>query len=189
VVREAVAAGQHVFGENRIQEALAKMPEVGPGARWHFVGHLQLNKARHAVGAFELIHGLDDARLARELERRAATAGLRQRVLIEVNLAREATKHGVAAETLPALLDETARLEHLVLDGLMTIPPPVERAEESRPWFARLRELGERSAARLGRELPELSMGMTDDFEVAIEEGATLVRVGRAIFGERLPGA
>jgi pyridoxal phosphate enzyme (YggS family) len=184
-IREALAAGCDVFGENRIQEALAKMPDVGQGARWHFVGHLQSNKARHAVGAFELIHGVSDLRLARELDQRAAAAGLTQRVLVEVNLAREATKHGVAEEDLHALLDGMMRLEHLELEGLMAIPPPVERADESRPWFARLRELRDRSAARLERALPELSMGMTDDFEVAIEEGATLVRVGRAIFGER----
>ena len=186
-VRELLGCGQTRFGENRVQEALDKVPRVGPGAVWHLVGHLQRNKARHAVGAFELIHSVDDVRLARELDRRAAGAGIRQSVLLQVNLSRELTKSGVAEGDLPRLLDDVLPLEHLDLRGLMTIPPPVERAEESRRWFARLRELRDAAAIRAGCGLPELSMGMTGDFEVAVEEGATLVRVGRAIFGERGP--
>lgn len=184
-VRDAMSAGQAVFGENRVQEALGKIPEVGGAARWHLIGHLQRNKARHVVGAFELIHSLDGAGLARELDRRCATAGTAQPVLLQLNLSRESTKHGVGEAGLHALLDTVAELPRLELRGLMTIPPPVDDPEDNRRWFARLRELAERAAGRLGRPLPELSMGMTDDFEVAIEEGATLVRVGRALFGER----
>ncbi len=184
-IREALDAGQTVFGENRVQEALAKMAAVGEGARWHLVGHLQRNKAKHAVGAFELVHSVDDADLAREIDRRAAASGRVQPVLVQANLSLETTKSGAPEDALPALLDAVRALPHLDLRGLMTIPPPAEDPEASRRWFARLRELRDAAAARLGLPLPELSMGMTDDFEVAVEEGATLVRVGRAVFGER----
>ena len=185
VVRRAVSLGQNLFGENRIQEALPKMEEAGPEARWHFVGHLQTNKARQAVGRFELIHGVHDPGLVDELDRRAAAKGIVQGVLAQANLAGESTKHGAGEEGLDRLVEAAARAPHLDLRGLMIIPPPVDDPESSRRWFARLRGLRDRFADRLGRPLPELSMGMTDDFEVAIEEGATLVRVGRAIFGER----
>jgi pyridoxal phosphate enzyme (YggS family) len=184
-VRELLEAGHRLFGENRVQEALSKIPEVGPGPVWHLVGTLQRNKARHAVGVFDLIHGVDGRKLAVELDRRAAAAGLRQPILVQLNLSGEATKSGVSEDGLWPLLDEIAGLDHVDLRGLMTIPPPVQDPEQSRPWFAQLRELRDRAADHLGRPLPELSMGMTDDFEVAVEEGATLVRVGRAIFGER----
>lgn len=186
-IRELLACGHQRFGENRVQEALGKMPEVGPAARWDLVGHLQRNKSRHAVGVFELIHSLDSVALARELDRRAELAGRRQAVLIQVNVSGESTKYGVGEDGLVPLAELVARLPHLELRGLMTIPPPVERPEQSRPWFARLRELRDRVQRASGLPLPELSMGMTDDFEVAIEEGATLVRVGRALFGERPP--
>lgn len=184
-VRELLEAGHRLFGENRVQEALSKIPEVGPGAVWHLVGTLQRNKARHAVGVFDLIHGVDSRKLAVELDRRATAAGLRQAILVQLNLSGETTKSGVSEDDLWPLLDEITGLDHLDLRGLMTIPPPAPDPEQSRPWFAQLRELRDRAADRLGRPLPELSMGMTDDFEVAVEEGATLVRVGRAIFGER----
>ena len=184
-VRELVGCGHAVFGENKVQEALGKIPLVGPGARWHLVGHLQRNKARHAVGAFELIHSVDDIDLAREIDKRAAAAAMVQPLLVEVNVAGEATKEGVDENSLPELLDAILPLAHLDLRGLMCIPPPVERAEQARGWFARLCEIRDRESTRVGRPLPELSMGMTDDFEVAVEEGATLVRVGRALFGER----
>jgi len=184
-VREFLECGQRLFGENRVQEALAKIPEVGTGAVWHLIGPLQRNKARHAVGAFELIHGVDSLKLAAEVDRRAAAAGVRQRILIQLNLAEESSKSGAGETEMWPLVQGIAEMAHLDLQGLMTIPPPVARAEESRPWFARLRELRDRASRRLGRDLPELSMGMTCDFEVAVEEGATLVRVGRAIFGER----
>jgi pyridoxal phosphate enzyme (YggS family) len=184
-VREAVAAGQTIFGENRVQEALAKMPEVGAPALWHLVGHLQRNKAKHAVGAFALIHSIDDVELARELDRRSAAAGIVQAVLVQANLAEEATKSGVSDAGVIPLLEVAASLPNLDLRGLMIVPPLVADPGESRPWFARLRALRDLGSSRIGRPLSELSMGMTDDFEVAIEEGATLVRVGRAIFGER----
>ncbi len=188
-LREMLGCGHAVFGENRVQEALRKIPLVGPGARWHLVGHLQRNKARHAVGGFDLIHSVADVDLARELDRRAAAAGIVQPCLVEVNVAGEGTKEGVDEGGLPELLDAILPLEHLELRGLMCIPPPVEHAEQARGWFARLREVRDRAAARAGHALPELSMGMTDDFEVAVEEGATLVRVGRGLFGERARGA
>jgi PLP dependent protein len=185
VVTEAMAAGQTLFGENRVQEAQKKIVETGPGAAWHLIGHLQKNKAKHAVGTFELIHGIDDREVAYELDRRAEARSTTQPVLVQANLAGEETKRGAGEEGLMPLLDVVAGLHHLDLRGLMIIPPPVDDPERSRPWFRRLRELRDRAATRLTRPLPELSMGMTDDFEVAIEEGATLVRVGRAIFGER----
>jgi pyridoxal phosphate enzyme (YggS family) len=184
-IREALEAGQTLFGENRVQEAVAKMGEAGPAAHWHLVGHLQRNKAKQAVGAFELIHGVDDRELAVELSRRAGTRAVAQPVLVQVNLAGEPTKAGAGEAALLPLVEEIARLPHLELRGLMIIPPPADDPEASRLWFRRLRQLRDRAASALGRELPELSMGMTEDFEVAIEEGATLVRVGRAVFGER----
>ncbi len=184
-VRELVACGHSLFGENRVQEALEKIPEVGPGPRWHLVGHLQRNKARHATGVFELIHSLDSLALAAELDRRAAAAGIRQAVLVQLNLAVEGTKSGIVESDLGRFLDATGGLPALDVRGLMTMPPPAEDGEDSRRWFARLRGLREEASRRLGRPLPELSMGMTGDFEVAIEEGATLIRVGRALFGQR----
>jgi len=184
-VREALAAGQTLFGENRVQEALAKIEATGSGAQWHLVGHLQKNKARQAAGVFTLIHSVDSAELAAEIDRRAASRGILQPVLVQANLAGEASKAGANEDHLWPLIAAVAALPHLQLEGLMTIPPPVEDASLSRPWFRRLRELRDLAAERLGRPVPELSMGMTDDFEVAIEEGATLVRIGRAIFGER----
>jgi len=184
-VAEAMAAGQRLFGENRVQEALGKMAEAGPEAAWHLIGHLQKNKARHAVGAFELIHGLDDPELALELDRRASARSTTQPVLVQANLSREVGKSGTDEGGLMPLLTIAAGLPHLDVRGLMIIPPPVDDPELSRPWFRRLRELRDRASSLLERPLPELSMGMTDDFEVAIEEGATMVRVGRAIFGER----
>jgi len=184
-VQELLACGHRCFGENRVQEALAKIETVGPGPVWHLIGKLQRNKARHAVGVFDLIHGVDEIKLATELDRRAAASGRSQAILVQLNLSGETTKSGVAEDVLWPLFDAIAGLKNLDLRGLMTIPPPVERAEDARRWFSRLRELRDEASRRTGLGLPELSMGMTDDFEVAVEEGATLVRVGRAIFGER----
>jgi pyridoxal phosphate enzyme (YggS family) len=184
-VSELLHAGHHAFGENRVQEALAKIEAVGPGPTWHLVGHLQRNKARAAIGAFSLIHSVDDVELARELDRRSGAAGIVQQVLVQANLAGETTKHGADEAGVLPLAEAVARCPSLDLRGLMIIPPPTPRPEDARPWFRRLADLREAVAGRLGRPLPELSMGMTDDFEVAVEEGATLVRVGRAIFGER----
>jgi pyridoxal phosphate enzyme (YggS family) len=186
VVRELMACGHDLFGENRVQEALDKIAEVGPGAIWHMVGHLQRNKARHAVGAFELIHSVDSVALAREIDRRAAERGIVQPILLQLNLGAEQSKSGAGAGEVEALARAAAALPALELRGLMAIPPPGPSAAAARGWFAKLRELRDGCARQLGRPLPELSMGMTDDFEVAIEEGATLIRVGRALFGERL---
>jgi pyridoxal phosphate enzyme (YggS family) len=186
-IGELVNSGHTLLGENLVQEALRKIPRLGPEVRWHFVGHLQRNKARDVAGVFELIHSVDSERLAGELNRRAGRAGVRQAILVQVNLSQEASKFGVGEEELPGLLEAVAALDHLDIRGLMTIPPPVEHAEDSRPWFVKLRELRDRLAGTADLALPELSMGMTDDFEIAVEEGATLVRVGRAIFGERPP--
>jgi len=185
-LQEAIAAGQTLFGENRVQEALAKMPLVSSRARWHFIGHLQKNKIRQALRSFELLHSIDSLELAREVQRAAEEDGQRQRVLLEVNVAGEGSKFGFKPAALEiemeTLIADMPRLEVL---GLMAIPPFSPKPGDSRPYFAALRELRERLQETLRVGLPELSMGMSGDFEVAIEEGATLVRVGTAIFGER----
>jgi PLP dependent protein len=182
-IRAAAKAGARDFGENYVQEAIAKRAELADltEIRWHLIGHLQTNKAKTASSAFALIHSVDSVRLANALAR--AQPSPRVRALIEVNLAGEASKTGVAPNHVAAILD-VARGK-MEIAGLMTIPPPAANPDASRPWFARLRELRDRLAAQSGYTLSELSMGMTDDFEVAIEEGATIVRVGRAVFGER----
>jgi len=182
-IRAAYAAGAREFGENYVQEAAAKQDALADlgGLRWHLIGHLQTNKARDAANRFALIHSLDSARLASALGR--ARPAPRVAVLIEVNAAGEASKTGVAPANIERLI-EAARATVEIL-GLMTIPPPASDPERSRSHFAALRTMRDRLAATTGLALSELSMGMTDDFEVAIEEGATIVRVGRAIFGER----
>jgi len=177
LVRAALAAGATDFGENYVQEAVAKRAEVGAGGRWHLIGHLQRNKAARAVETFDCIQTVDSAALGTALARHAAEQQRTIHVLVEVRLGGEATKSGVDPEALPALLAEL-QSPALVVDGLMTVPPPGD-PEAARPHFRTLRALGERAGLR------ELSMGMSDDFEVAIEEGATMVRVGRAIFGAR----
>jgi pyridoxal phosphate enzyme (YggS family) len=151
------------------------------------IGHLQRNKAKQAVGRFELIHSVDNLALAAELDKRAGNAGVRQPVLVQINQAGELSKSGVAPDHLDTLVKAVLDSTNLELRGLMTIPPPVSDPEDARHWFRELREMRDRLQESHGRQLPELSMGMTDDFEVAIEEGATLIRVGRAIFGERPP--
>jgi PLP dependent protein len=183
VVRAAWEAGARDFGENYVQEALAKRAELADltDIRWHLIGHLQTNKAKTAASAFELIHSVDSLRLAEALARTQPSP--RVHALIEVNLGAEASKTGVAPDGVAAILD--AARGKIELDGLMTIPPPAPSVEAARPYFARLRELRDLLATQSGYALSELSMGMTDDFEVAIEEGATLVRIGRAVFGER----
>jgi PLP dependent protein len=184
VIAAAYGAGARDFGENYVQEADTKRAALGDlsGLRWHLIGHLQSNKARAAAAIFDLIHSLDSERLARALARTAQAR--RVRVLIEVNLVGEATKSGIAPAQAEALL-ESAR-EHVEILGLMAIPPPGGQPNSARACFASLRRLRDQLAARSGLALSELSMGMTDDFEIAIEEGATLVRVGRAVFGERM---
>jgi hypothetical protein len=183
-IRAAYQAGARDFGENYVQEAIAKRAGLADltEIRWHLIGHLQTNKARTAASAFTLIHSVDSIRLAEALAR--AQPSPRVHALIEVNLGGEASKTGVAPDSVTSILD--AACGKIEIDGLMTIPPPAPTAEAARPYFARLRELRDRLATQTGYALSELSMGMTDDFEVAIEEGATIVRIGRAIFGERV---
>jgi PLP dependent protein len=189
VVRAAYGAGQRIFGENRVQELVAKAPELPGAARWHHIGHLQKNKIRKLLPWCELIHGVDSVDLAREIERIAAEAGVFSRVLLQVNLAEETTKFGFPEREVVWVLRELADLTRLTVEGLMAIPPPVKNPEESRPRFRALRELRDRCEQDTGLPLPVLSMGMSGDYEVAIEEGATLVRVGSAIFGARPPMA
>jgi pyridoxal phosphate enzyme (YggS family) len=186
-IEEALALGQRVFGENYVQEALPKIRELGPGIEWHFIGHLQSNKARHVVGAFQMVQTLDRVSLAQELERRARAAGTPVDLLIQVNVAREESKSGAAVEDLERLLEEVVNLQWGRLRGLMTIPPLGRDPEEARPYFRGLWELRERFRRQVPPPhcLEELSMGMTGDLEVAVEEGATIVRVGTAIFGAR----
>lgn len=184
VIARAVAAGVTDLGENRAQELKDKTRAVGHGAvRWHFVGHLQTNKVRLVVG-IHLIHSVDRFGLGEAIARRALRLGIVQDVLVEVNVSGEATKHGVEPERAIALAEEIAGLQGVRVRGLMTMPPRPQTAEDSRPHYARLRELRDRLVAVLP-EAAELSMGMTRDFEAAVEEGATILRIGEAIFGAR----
>ena len=187
-VRAAAAAGVGLLGENYIQEARDKVAALADlPVSWHFIGHLQRNKAKYAVRLFDLIHSVDALKLARELDKEAAKRGKVQDVLIQVNTGKEASKSGVHAEEALALVREAGRLEHLAVRGLMTLPPYFDAPEKVRPYFRGLRRLRDRIAAEAlpGVSMEELSMGMTGDFEAAVQEGATLVRIGTAIFGER----
>lgn len=178
-IRAAVAAGLPALGENRVQEAKGKIEVLGRPVPWHFVGRLQTNKARDALLLFDLIQSVDRPELAQELHRRSVAAGRVVDVLVQVNLAGEATKGGFTPAELKRVLEALAGLPGLRLQGLMTIPPPVTDAEQSRGWFRQLAELRDEAG------LEHLSMGMSDDFEIAVEEGATIVRIGTAIFGPR----
>ena len=184
-VREAIEAGQILFGESRIQEVRAKIPELPSNLRWHFVGHLQKNKIRHALPLFEMVHSVDSLGLAQEMNRIAEEEGMHPRVLLEVNVAGEGSKFGFSPDKLSDQMEELLALPRLSILGLMTIPPLAEEAEASRKYFVQLRELRDRLQTEFRVDLAQLSMGMTQDFPVAVEEGATLVRVGTAIFGER----
>ena len=184
-VRAAHQAGQNVFGESRVQEARAKIPELPSSLRWHFVGHLQKNKIRHALSLFELFHSIDSLALAAEMNRMAEEEGLHPRVLLEVNVSGEGSKFGFSPEKLRAAMEPLLALPRLTVEGLMTVPPLAPEAETSRRFFAQLRELRDQLEKEFNLRLAELSMGMTNDFPIAIEEGATMVRVGTAIFGER----
>jgi pyridoxal phosphate enzyme (YggS family) len=172
IVREAVDAGQTLFGESKVQEARVKIPLLPSNLRWHFIGHLQKNKIRHALPLFEMIHSVDSLDLAQAIDRIAHENGLHPRILLEVNVAGEGNKFGFL-------------LPRLSIEGLMCIPPLAEEAETSRKYFVELRELRDALEREFQVKLPQLSMGMTNDYSVAVEEGATLVRVGTAIFGER----
>jgi hypothetical protein len=184
-IKAAADCGQIFFGENKVQEAKAKIPLCPGKLRWHFIGHLQSNKCRDAVDLFEMIQSVDSLPLAQEINKRAEQAARRMPVLLEVNVAGEASKFGYPPERLLAELKEINALPRLEIHGLMTVPPWSPEAEVSRPHFRRLRELKERAEEVLGVPLPHLSMGMSGDFEIAIEEGATIVRVGTALFGPR----
>lgn len=184
-VREAIEAGQTLFGESRVQEARAKIPLLPASLRWHFVGHLQKNKIRHALPLFEVFHSIDSLALAHEMNRIADEDGMHPRVLLEINVSGEGSKFGFKSETVRAEMESLLALPRLSIEGLMTIPPLAENAEASREFFAQLREFRDALEKEFDLKLPQLSMGMTTDFTVATEEGATLVRVGTAIFGER----
>ncbi len=186
-IREAIEAGVTILGENYVQEAREKIGEIGHGIQWHMIGHLQSNKAKYAIDLFDYIHSLDGIPLARELDRRAAQKGRMVRALVEVNLSGETSKFGVASGAVMELIHHVISLEHISIEGLMTMPPYFDEPEKARPFFIRLRELRDRIQKEgiEGVRMDELSMGMSGDFEAAIEEGATMVRVGTAIFGER----
>jgi pyridoxal phosphate enzyme (YggS family) len=185
-VDAAAAAGQRLFGENRVQEAAEKIPRVAnPGLEWHLIGHLQSNKARRAVELFDVVETVDSERIARSLDRCAAELGKVLPVLLEVNIGEEAQKSGVAVNDVVSLVHCVDNLPHLKLTGLMAIPPFDENPEASRPYFRRLAGLVREAESSLGRALPHLSMGMSHDFQAAVEEGATIVRVGTGVFGVR----
>ncbi|MBP9019914.1 MAG: YggS family pyridoxal phosphate-dependent enzyme [Syntrophobacterales bacterium] len=187
-ILEAIEAGVDIIGENYVQEGKRKIEKLGKrGVEWHLIGYLQSNKAKYAVRIFDMIHSVDRSSLAQEIDRRAGMAGSVAKVLVEVNLSGEATKGGVKKDEALALIREMAKLENLSVRGLMTMPPWFDAPEQARPYFAALRELRDRVVAeKIGNVLmEELSMGMTGDYRVAVEEGATIVRVGRGIFGER----
>jgi len=184
-IREAVDAGQLLFGENKVQEVLAKAPQLPSNLQWHLIGHLQSNKVRKVLPHVKAIHSIGSLDLARDVDRIAGELGLFPQVYIEVNLAAESSKHGFSAEQLRASLEALYALKRLEIQGLMCIPPFDDDAEKSRPYFVQLRNLRDELAQLGGAPLPLLSMGMSHDFEIAIEEGATIVRVGSAIFGSR----
>ncbi len=186
-IREAVAVGAVVLGENRVQEAKDKIEKLGPIASWHLIGHLQTNKAKYSVKLFDLIHSVDNLQLAKEIDKQAAKIGKVQDILIEVSIAGEAAKAGVAVNETAALVREASKLKNISIKGLMTVPPLMDSPEDARPYFRELRELAASIAYENipGASMNELSMGMSGDFEAAIEEGSTMVRVGTAIFGVR----
>lgn len=183
-IKEAIEAGVSILGENYVQEAQKKIEEIGRSIAWHFIGHLQSNKAKYAIRLFDMIHSLDSISLAEELNRRAEKEGRTMNAMIEVNLSGETTKFGTEEARAFDIAHKVLNLSHLSLVGLMTMPPYFDDPELSRPYYIRLRELKEKMIKE-GISLRELSMGMSNDFEIAIEEGATFVRVGTAIFGAR----
>jgi pyridoxal phosphate enzyme (YggS family) len=185
VVAEAWQAGLTRVGENRVQEAAAKIPHCPGGPEWHLIGHLQRNKVRAALEFFPVIHAVDSARLLEQINRVAEEAGCQPRLLLEVNVSGEASKFGLKPAELPAVLEQALALRAVTLAGLMTMAPFCSDPQQTRPVFARLRELRDRMERELGVGLPQLSMGMSNDFEVAVEEGATWVRLGSALFGDR----
>ncbi len=186
-VRAAFDAGQEIFGESRVQEARAKIPLLPSAVRWHFIGRLQKNKVRHALPLFELFHSIDSLALAENMNRIAEDTGLHPRVLLEVNVAGEGSKIGFTPDLLRSQFEQIDSLGRITVEGLMAIPPLAAEAVASRKFFAALREVRDDLTQRFGVQFPHLSMGMSHDFAIAVEEGATLVRVGTAIFGPRTP--
>ncbi len=187
-IAEGVGAGLSILGENRVQDALGKIPSFTQApVQWHFIGQLQRRKVRSVIGSFELIHSVDTVDLAHEIDRRAGEAGRRQNVLLEVNIGGEPTKAGFHPDDIVHSIARLAQLPHMCIKGLMTIPPPTADPDSARPYFRKLHDLARQLAALAlpTVSMDELSMGMSNDYEVAIEEGATLVRVGTAIFGAR----
>ena len=184
-VEAAASAGQKIFGESRVQEARDKIPACPPALDWHFIGHLQKNKIRQALPLFSFFHSVDSTALAQSVDRIAGETGKTVEGLLEVNVSGEATKHGFTPEILRREFGTLAKLTHLRIRGLMTMAPYSENPEDARPVFRALRELRDELQSAQNHPLPELSMGMSGDFESAIEEGATLVRVGSSIFGVR----
>ncbi len=184
-VQEAFDSGQVHFGESRQQEAAVKVEQLPREICWHFIGQLQRNKVRKVLADFDWLHSVDSLKLANHIDRIAGEEGKRPKVFLEVNLAGEENKGGFQVDELRRDLAALSSLSHLSIQGIMVIPPAVDDAEESRPWFVKARELQKELREESGLELPQLSMGMSGDFEVAIEEGSTVVRVGSAIFGGR----
>ncbi|MBN2516137.1 MAG: YggS family pyridoxal phosphate-dependent enzyme [Deltaproteobacteria bacterium] len=187
-IMEAIEAGIDIIGENYVQEGKRKIEKMGKTLEWHMIGHLQSNKSKYAIKLFDLIHSVDRMSLARELDKRSGNAGLKTKILVEVNVSGEETKSGVRKENALSLIKEIAGLRNLAVQGLMTMPPWFDNQEDARPFFVALRELRDRI---IEEDLPdvvmkELSMGMSGDYRVAVEEGATIVRIGTAIFGERV---
>ena len=186
VVNEVVDAGQVLFGENRLQEGEEKIPNLPDDLEWHFIGGLQRNKIRKVLPLFPVIHSISSMKLARFTDRVASELGLTAKIYLEVNIGAEESKHGFSPDELRGSLEEMSELTHLDWQGFMCLPPRAVTPEDARPWFAQVRELQEELEATSGQKLPGLSMGMSGDFEVAIEEGSTIVRVGSAIFGPRI---
>jgi hypothetical protein len=186
-IMEAIDAGVDIIGESYVQEAKRKIEKMGRNIEWHMIGYLQSNKAKYAVKLFDMIHSVDRMDLAVELDRRAGAADLATKVLVEVNIGGEKTKSGVPYEEATRLVRDISSLDNLAIQGLMTMAPWFDNPEDARPYFAALRELRDRIVKESIKhvEMRELSMGMSGDYEVAVEEGATIVRVGRSIFGER----
>ena len=187
-ILEAIEAGVDIMGENYIQEAKRKIETMGVDVKWHMIGHLQSNKSKYAVRLFDMVHSVDRIGLAAELDKRSAAVGRVMDILIEVNVSGEESKSGIRADEAFSLISEIAVLDNLSIRGLMTMPPWFDNPEDTRPYFVALRELRDRIATENieGVEMGELSMGMSGDYRVAVEEGATIVRVGTAIFGARI---
>lgn len=187
-IRALAESGQVDFGENYVQEALGKQEELADlNVNWHFIGGLQSNKAKFVSGKFALVHSVDSRKLAQALHKKASELGVVQDILLQVNIAEEVQKSGITVDILPKLADEVMEMGGIRLVGLMTLPPFFDEPERARPVFAKLRELKDSLESQLGTKLPHLSMGMTGDFVPAVEEGATLVRIGTRIFGARAP--